>query len=191
MIEVTVSSSCRPDLIRGFPDELLWTLIALIVIILIVCVFLLFLCCCPAACLCIPLCARRVEDSQPVSTNSCYNKTMCCSAESGELSAGQHKLILQSVHVLFSWEWRTLSWSAPTHDIKCPCALSWSAPTHDIKSPCALQLRVEDSQLVSTKSWYKVSMCSQLVSTNSWYRVSMCSSAESGELSAGQHQIMI
>ena len=65
-----MSSSCTPDLIRGFPDELLWTLVALIVIILIVCVFLLFLCCCPAACLCIPLCARRVENSQPVSINS-------------------------------------------------------------------------------------------------------------------------
>ena len=64
MVNVTVSSSCRPDIIRGFPDELLWTGVALLIIILIIATFFLFLCCCPAACLCIPLCARRVEDAQ-------------------------------------------------------------------------------------------------------------------------------
>ena len=66
MVNVTVSSSCRPDLIRGFPDELLWTGVALLIIILIIATFFLFLCCCPAACLCIPLCARRVEDAQVI-----------------------------------------------------------------------------------------------------------------------------
>ena len=70
MINMTVSSSCRPDIIRGFPDELLWTGVAVLIVILIIGIFFLFLCCCPAACLCIPLCARRVEDSQVIIINT-------------------------------------------------------------------------------------------------------------------------
>ena len=65
-VNVTVSSSCSPDIIRGLPDELLWTGVAVLIIILIIGIFFLFLCCCPAACVCIPLCARRVEDSQVI-----------------------------------------------------------------------------------------------------------------------------
>ena len=36
MVNATASSSCRPDIIRGFPDEHLWTGVALLIIILII-----------------------------------------------------------------------------------------------------------------------------------------------------------
>ena len=67
LVNVTVSSSCSPNLNRVLPDELLWTGVA--VLLIIIGIFFLFLCCCPAACVCIPLCARRVEDSQVIMTH--------------------------------------------------------------------------------------------------------------------------